>query len=253
MKYIKIFDSVNPFSNIYYNMIKLRSLLQEILGAKNYWMLPDGKIIPLDHQDHIEWFERNVRIGNSTPYNGMYNTAFRMGYIRLINVGKVLDFTYLTTHPPTPKKLKVLKDFAIENGLLLYDGEFRRNIELDEHILLKEILNSRGYWILPNGGVEEVDNHINWLMLNVNITGFSFENGYVVTAKGDIADEYDIYTAAFKMGYIRVVEFSNSNDLAFNYLPSKPPTNLQIRELKNLAIETERELYDVVKKQHIEV
>jgi hypothetical protein len=50
-----------------------------------------------------------------------------------------------------------------------------------------------------------------------------------------------------------VVEFSNSTELAFNYLPSKPPTNSQMRELKNLAIENERELYDVVKKRHIDV
>jgi len=118
--------------------------LTEIMGAKNFWVLPNSTIIPTD--DHLGWFTNNIKSkffidddGFPTTEDGaiadeydVYNEAFNMGFVRLVKPihGSALIIDYARNKPPTQKQFKSIKDFAIDNQWQLYDSITKRHFDL---------------------------------------------------------------------------------------------------------------------------
>ena len=119
--------------------------------------------------------------------------------------------------------------------------------------LLKEILNAKNFWMYPDGKIEDVKDHLTWAIENIKLP-YDFDgDGYPINNNGSIVETEDVYNEIEKLGYVRVVKEMESDFLMFNYHPSKPPTNVQIRSLKNFAIENHWSLYDDNNRKEIEL
>ncbi len=103
---------------------------------------------------------------------------------------------------------------------------------------LNEIMGAKNFWVLPNGNIEEVDDHLNWFTDNVESEFYHDEDGFTTKADGSICEPEDVYEVASKMGYIRMLkEPGDKNPLTVDVEPSHPPTNLQTRNIRDFAIE----------------
>lgn len=128
-------------------MSKLKSLIKEISGHKNFWVLPNGDIKTIAY-NHALWFVENVPCGlhidksnlnildaggKVHPAHEVYQLAFKMEYIRLVTIGSVghtLFVEYEKGRPPKLNQMRNIKNLAIENQWKLADAETRREIEL---------------------------------------------------------------------------------------------------------------------------
>ena len=74
-------------------------------------------------EGHDDWaydYLKNVVHMSSDEMNRrgfrFYDEMYKRGFIRLVNDCSRLGYTYKPGHPPTPRKMKAIKDFAIEMG-----------------------------------------------------------------------------------------------------------------------------------------
>ncbi len=112
---------------------------------------------------------------------------------------------------------------------------------------LNEVMDFRNFWVLPSGQIEEVDDHLNWFTDNIETEFYHDENGIITFQDGTIAEPGDVYEKAGSMGYIRITqEIKNDGPLEFDYIRSVPPTQRQMKAMKDLALENHLELKDVV-------
>ena len=117
-----------------------------------------------------------------------------------------------------------------------------------------EIMGAHNFWMLPNGSItEDIGDHIPWFTDNVETEFYHDEDGFPIKQDGSIAEEEDVYDAAFALGYIKLTKEIVNGPLYFDYSPSKPLTNLQLRNLKNFAIENRWELKDAVTQRDIDL
>lgn len=104
--------------------------------------------------------------------------------------------------------------------------------------LLLEIMFAKNYWVLPDGEIVEVDDHINWFTDNVDSPYFHDEDGMPTMEDGSICEPEDVYEVAYKMGYVRLVKpHEEEYPLSVDFDRNKSPTNLQLRNIRDLAIE----------------
>ena len=114
-----------------------------IEGSKFYWMTPDGEFYEVKYGNHYNWAQRYLGIDlkmnvNDPRYDDAYGTMYQMGWIRLgvsnfSPQSNWLAYNYDTSNPPSQKKIKYLKDFAIESGVHeLIDDARRRRTPIDE-------------------------------------------------------------------------------------------------------------------------
>ena len=106
---------------------------------------------------------------------------------------------------------------------------------------------------MPDGQIEEVGDHIGWFTDNVESEFFHDEDGLPIKQDGSIAEESDVYDAAYNLGYVRLVKQIGDYPLMFDYSRSKPPTAKQIKTIKDFAIENQWDLYDSVIRRKIEL
>lgn len=112
---------------------------------------------------------------------------------------------------------------------------------------INEILDYRNFWVLPNATIEEVDDHLNWFTDNVETEFYHDEDGIPTYQDGTIAEPGDVYEMAGSMGYIRITKALEDNGpFEFDYIRSVPPTQRQMKAMKDLAIENGVELKDLV-------
>jgi len=120
---------------------------------------------------------------------------------------------------------------------------------------LNEILDFRNFWVLPDGRIEEVDDHISWFVTETNQDKYQMDDdGYPLDEWGAIAEPSDVYTLASEMGYIRITqEIKNNGPLEFDYVRDRPPTQRQLKSMKDLAIENRVELKNAVTDRMIDL
>jgi hypothetical protein len=115
-------------------MVKLSSILKEIVGAKNYWLTPDGEMIEVaDHVEYVlqnydtdfdldeENFPINKHDGSIAEIEDVYDYAMeRLKLVRVVwEKPNRLYYNYSKDIGLTRKQATELKNFSIENGLEL--------------------------------------------------------------------------------------------------------------------------------------
>ncbi len=119
---------------------------------------------------------------------------------------------------------------------------------------LNEIMGAKNFWMLPNGKIEDVGDHLDWYLDNVDSEWFKDDKGFPICSDGSIAEPEDVYDDAYKKGYVRLVkEPVADTPLGFEYNRSRPPTPNQMKNLKDFAIENEWTLFDDTIRRHVEL
>lgn len=117
---------------------------------------------------------------------------------------------------------------------------------------LNEVAAAENYWVKPDGNIVEVYDHVDWFLNNVENDTFEIYDGMPITKTGAIAELRDVYDLAESMGYIRIVNDSEY-PIYISYSLKRPPTNIQWRNIKNFAIENQKELHDATTNRPIEL
>jgi hypothetical protein len=105
-----------------YEESTLQTELNDTLEWRYWWMDPNLKFHPVEHEGHTGFALRYLSQKNidyrMTGYKGHYEEMFQLGWIRLGLApyqGKyILGYNYSPTKPPTSRQKKAIKDFAIE-------------------------------------------------------------------------------------------------------------------------------------------
>lgn len=120
---------------------------------------------------------------------------------------------------------------------------------------LNEIEGFLNFWVLPDGKIEKVKDHIGWFLVNVDQDKFHMnDDDMIITDDGSMAEEEEIYQEAFKLGYVRMVKKPEENyPLYIDYSSDRPPSNLQWRNIKNFAIENHWQLTDGIRRKDVEL
>jgi len=118
-------------------------------------------------------------------------------------------------------------------------------------IKLMEIMGAKNFWMLPNGHIEEVCDHLGWVTDNVDLPYYHDEDGFPITKDGSIAEESDVYDAAYRLGYVRLVKEAGSGPLFFDYFSGL--NNVQKRSIRDFAIEKGWRLFDAITKKEIDL
>jgi len=106
---------------------------------------------------------------------------------------------------------------------------------------LSEVANLNNYWMNPNGDLIKVEDHIQYILDKV-IPRFPYREDYFE----------EVYEAAYKLHYVQVVVNPYNERMIFNY-GYHAPSNKQMRELTNFAIENNYKLHDAKKRIDLEL
>jgi hypothetical protein len=101
-------------------------VINEIAGAINYWLHPDGELVKV--ADHMSYVIDNLNYGYSwntkrLDVDGVYESAYNDGYIRVVEDHANVYFTYKASKHPSKQQFKTLYDLAMDKGKNLVDGE----------------------------------------------------------------------------------------------------------------------------------
>ncbi len=196
---------------------------------KYWWMSPDLKFYELGSMMyHYRWAEQYLKdAGKYTGDTDVYSTMYNLGWIRVCKIwyqGKfILSYNYSHDHRPTPKQIKELKDWAIENEC----SSIRDDTNGEHQDLLQENINELnkndyGGWLGPDNKFHEVKNekHREWAEQYLDKIGRK--------------DYVNAYTELYNLGFIRLLFWE---DVLHYCYGDKLPTQKQIKEIKDLAIE----------------
>ncbi len=116
--------------------------------------------------------------------------------------------------------------------------------ELYEKTLIVEVAGAQNYWITPDGELEQVYNHIEYAMYNIDEleTPYYMDDGTLYDENGQEGDESEVYDAIYNLGYIRVVEQPAA--IYFTYNRSRPPDKTQFMVLYGMAQDKNKNLVD---------
>ena len=235
------------------------------------WMDQYGKYYCGDQHYYVGEYVLNLK-NIEYDENDVYLKMYELGYIKIvINYNmKILYFTYYT-NKPTDSQLKKLKRFCLNNKYKLEDSTAHKTVYIDESLiknkdpLSKEssslknygddypnrakdlykglweennklnfiVYNNRDYWMNPKGDIlRAVYGHEDWAMNYLDKNGIKY----------DIDDGYEPNTTMFNLGFIRLKP--RQNRLYFECFKEKPPTAVQMRNLKDAAIMSDMSLFD---------
>lgn len=102
--------------------------------------------------------------------------------------------------------------------------------------LINEIGGAKNFWVLPDGKIVECKDHVDWFMQNVE-SELEFDGDYPIKSDGSIAEPSDVYEVAFALGYVRLVKEAGNKPMLMDFDAGKPPTNLQLRNIRDFCIE----------------
>ena len=105
-----------------------------------YWMDPQGNFHDTGIGGHMEWAKKYMAM-KGLPYHNeinQYEPLCKLGFIRVITDEHLMLIRYSKSKPPTNFQWKILKDTAIESGLILHDDVTNKNIDLTESSNLNE-------------------------------------------------------------------------------------------------------------------
>ena len=117
--------------NLYENM-----LITEVVGALNYWLTPNGDFIKVDH--HLGYAQKNFKIDKWPEYthgvswaqfeSELYDTVYRMGFVRVVEQPATIYFTYSRAKTPNKAQAQALFDLATDKKKNLVDGETQKTL-----------------------------------------------------------------------------------------------------------------------------
>ena len=118
------------------------TIINEIAGAINYWLLPSGELIKV--HDHIYYavenfpeLEKEFYMQEDFPYNNdgsivdeedVYFAAGEHGYTRVVEESANIYFTYLMSVKPNKSQFTTLFNLANDKDKNLIDGETQKVI-----------------------------------------------------------------------------------------------------------------------------
>lgn len=127
----------NSLQNIYESM-----LITEVVGALNYWLTPNGDFIKVDH--HLGYAQKNFNIAKWPAYNHgvgwaqfegeLYDTVYKLGYIRVVEQPATIYFTYNRAKTPNKAQAQALFDLATDKQKNLVDGETQKTLVKNNEI-----------------------------------------------------------------------------------------------------------------------
>ncbi len=117
-----------------------KTLISEVVGAQNYWIDPKGNLTKVDN--HINYALKSFNIPydidqNDLPINRdgsiaeedeVYDTVYKMGFIRVVEQPAAIYFTYNRSRPPDKNQFMVLYGMAQDKNKNLVDGETQKVI-----------------------------------------------------------------------------------------------------------------------------
>ena len=117
--------------------------LEEIPYDKPYggWLDPDLNFHEVEVEGHRSWaltyLKTNTPKKQFSVEETTYDKMYKLGFIRVIISGDTLYYEYEEGHPPAPRKIKALKDFAVEYRCTFIKDDRTKKIEdlLQESIL----------------------------------------------------------------------------------------------------------------------
>lgn len=104
----------------------------------------------------------------------------------------------------------------------------------------------KNYWMLPQGNIVEVEDHLQWVMDTLQLPdGYDVDgDGYPIDNYGAILDTDDVYEIAHKQGYVRIMVETDKNLMYYTYGITQQLNRKQMSELRNFAIEHKYTLRD---------
>ena len=126
--------------------------LEEIPYDKPYggWLDPDLNFHEVEIEGHRPWALTYLKTHTSKKKFSVeettYDKMYKLGFIRVIISGDTLYYEYEEGHLPEPKKIKALKDFAVEYRCTFIEDDRTKKIE----DLLQEIKSNPPVTIIVN-------------------------------------------------------------------------------------------------------
>lgn len=168
-----VFESTIKKSQLKKIVKEIVSIVKESNGRPyGGWLDLNLKFQEVKFQEHMDWGVSYLRSHNLTSNGSIYDTLYKMGFIRIMFDGTIMYINYgQNCSPPQPfpipRKIKELKNLAIEYGCeSIWDSNNKRITDdlLQETPLLEEAF-SRAYtynsqihrwWIDPTGKEHDV-------------------------------------------------------------------------------------------------
>jgi hypothetical protein len=133
---------------------------------------------------------------------------------------------------------------------------------------INEVADALNFWCLPSGKIEYVGDHIEWFLNNIDqdkfyginrygtplwLDGFD-EEGLPEEELCSEAEDRDVYNLAYSKGFVRLTKENNeSSPLIFEYYPGKPPTQKQLKSIKDFTIEKGWKLQDGITNREVDL
>ena len=118
-----------------------KTLINEVAGALNYWLTPNGQLLKV--HDLIDYAIKNLNIpfeidpdeyypinsdGSIAEEDDVYESIFYMGYIRVVEDTANIYFTYSDAKKPTKEQFMVLYGMSEDKNKNLVDGNTEKVI-----------------------------------------------------------------------------------------------------------------------------
>lgn len=215
-------------------------------NAIAFWVDPHGKFHST--KSHNGWAKAYLA-RNTKQIPGfeteIYDAMYRLGFIRLqVNEGdEQIMMDYGTKGSfignPNRKQHSEILNYAIEKQYSLYDDTRHHYVKLLESVLNEDVLKyGADYWLDVNGRfIRAHDGHSLEAGVQLAKRNIPFND------EDDYSEEHDnegVYFKMYELGFYRV-KIENDTLFANNHV--KPPTNIQMRVLKDSAIESDLKLW----------
>jgi len=204
--------------------------------SKHWWMGPDLVLHKVPYEMHREWAINYLkRIGQKVDIDtsDVYGMMYRYGFVHIVKIeypeGSVLHYSYSKINSLSNRQLSAIKDLAIEEKCkYVSDTNTGREEELQESTIKEgvEDLPWKAWWMDPHGGTNEISRasgHYTWAKVYLRKQGINTDQG-----------SYEL----IRRGWIRITfNYYKDGALHFDHSRSIQPTEKQLSEIKNLAIE----------------
>lgn len=127
-------------------------LINEVVGAINYWLDPYGNLIKVDY--HIQYAINNFDVEWDENEHTVYTRVYNKGYIRIVENSDTIYFTYNLSKKPNKEQFMALYDLAEDKNKNLVDGVTSKiiikNNEIEPDIASNEKVKELDYDMQPS-------------------------------------------------------------------------------------------------------